>query len=676
MVFKYLLEPIKINSMQLKNRMIMPALDHKFTPDGYATQQLIEYYNARAEGGIAMIILGGMRFDDYGAGVNMCSLRNDSYIESYKRLTDSIHQRGAKICAQLYHSGRYARRSTTLNHEPALSASTTTSRYTGEQAREMTIEEIKRVQRQWAEGAVRAQKAGFDAVEIIGCTGYLIPQFLSQLTNFRTDEYGGSWENRVRFAKEVVAQVRAAVGPDYPVLMRIAGNDFMEGGGGLPEAVAFAKEMEAAGIDMLNVTGGWHESRIPQISGEVPPGGYTYLAGEIKAAVNIPVAASNRMSDPKVAEEVLAIGKADLVCLGRVMVCDPEYPKKVTEGRPEEIRMCVACNQGCLANAFFAKPLDCILNGKLGKEYLYNKVPKAEKSKKILVVGGGPAGAELAYQAAARGHEVTLWEKQDRLGGQVHLVGVPENKKGFRGFIHYQERMLQKYGVCVSLNHEATAQEILDGNYDAVVIATGSIPKRFPLPQDKGAIPIYTAHEVLSGQSSVPGKNVVVVGGGSVGCETAHVLAERGSLSPEVLYFLSINKAEPLETIERLLNSTYRKVSIVEIQPKIGKGFDAGCAWPLLKDMDRLGVKKYASTQITEVGENSVTVAQQPKEGDTKVFQITCDTIVLAVGSSPNSALYEELEGKVTELYRLGDSNQVGKIRDCIHGAVELAMKL
>ena len=170
--------------------------------------------------------------------------------------------------------------------------------------------------------------------------------------------------------------------------------------------------------------------------------------------------------------------------------------------------------------------------------------------------------------------------------------------------------------------------------------------------------------------------DVVVVGGGSVGCETAHVLAERGSLSPEVLYFLSINKAEPPETIERLLNSTYRKVSIVEIQPKIGKGFDAGCAWPLLKDMDRLGVKKYASTQITEVGENSVTVAQQTKEGDTKVFQIPCDTIVLAVGSSPNSALYEELEGKVTELYRLGDSNQVGKIRDCIHGAVELAMKL
>ncbi len=675
MIFKHLSEPIQINKMVLKNRMIMPALDHKFTPDGYANEKLCEYYNARAEGGIAMIILGGIQFEDYGHGNFMCRLDDDKYIDSYRAFTDGIHARGAKVCAQLYHSGRYARRANNPNHEPALSASTTTSRYTGEEAREMTLEEIKRVQRQWAEGAVRAVKAGFDGVEIIGCTGYLIPQFLSQLTNFRTDEYGGSWENRVRFAREVVAEVRKAVGPDYPLLMRIAGNDFM-GGGGLPEAVAFAKEMEDAGVDMLNVTGGWHESRIPQISGEVPPAGYTYLAAAVKDAVRIPVAASNRMSNPAMAEETLALGKADMVCLGRVMLCDPDYPRKVLGGHADEVRRCVACNQGCLANVFFAKPLDCILNGKLGKEYLYNKVGAPETAKNILVVGGGAAGCEFAYQAAARGHKVTLWEKSDRLGGQLHLVAVPGNKKGFLDFIRYQETMLKKYGVKVELGHEATADEIVAGNYDVVVTAIGSTPKRFPLDNDQGKIPTYTAHEVLAGDSEIPGRNVVVVGGGSVGCETAHVLAERGSLNPDILYFLSINKAEPQETIDQMLNSTRRQVTIVEIQPKIGKGFDAGCAWPLMKDMDRLGVKKLPSTHITAVGEKSVTVESQAKDGTVSTFNIPCDTIVMAVGSAPNNKLREQLEGKVKELYSLGDCDKIGKIYDCVHGAVELAMKI
>lgn len=675
MKFERLFTPITINGMELKNRIIMPALHHKYTPDGYATEQLCEYYNARAEGGAALLIIGGIRFDDYGGTQGMASLRDDKYIESYKAFTDGIHQRGAKVCAQLYHSGRYARRANIIDGREALSASSTFSKYTRETCKEMTLEEIDTVQRMWAEAAVRAQKAGFDAVEIIGCSGYLIPQFLSQLTNHRTDEYGGSFENRARFGREVIERVRAAVGPGYPLLMRIAGNDFMAGGGGLPEAMAFAQVAEAAGIDMLNVTGGWHESSIPQITGDLPRAGYTYLPHKIKQVVKIPVAASNRMNDPYVAEEVLALGKGDLVCLGRVLVADPDWPRKVQEGRLDELRKCVACNQGCLANSFFQKPLDCLLNGMVGREYLYKNVPAPEKLKNILVVGGGPGGAEFAIQAAQRGHKVTLWEKAEKTGGQLPLVAAPSGKREFLHFIDYQAAMLRKTGVTVVCGKEATAEEIINSSFDTVVTATGVIPNRFPLENDSGKIPVCTAHEFLAG-NIIPGKDVVVVGGGSVGCESAHVLAERGALSPEMLYFLSIHKAEPPELISELLNNSVRNVSIVEITDKIGKGFDPGAGWPLLKDLVRLKVAQHASSSIIAVGDHSVTVKKTDKEGNTTTFEIPCDTIIMAVGSRPNDTLYHQLEGKVPELYNLGDSKKVGKVIHAIHDAVDLAMKV
>jgi len=675
MLFHRLFTPIKINGMELKNRIIMPALHHKYTPTGHATEQLCEYYNARAKGGVGLIIVGGMRFDGYGGTQGMASLETDEFIDGYKKFTDGIHENGAKVCAQLYHSGRYARRKNIVDGNEALSASSTYNNYSRETCKEMTVKEIKTVQKQWADAAVRAKKAGFDAIEVIACTGYLICQFLSEMTNMRTDEYGGSQENRFRFGKEVIETIRTAVGADYPILIRLSGNEFMKDGEGLSLSTEFAKVMEKAGVDLINVTGGWHESKIPQLTGDVPPANYTYLADEIKQHVKIPVAASNRMGDPYVAEEVLALGKSDMICLGRVLVADPEWVNKVRDGRLDELRKCVACNQGCLANAFFQKPLDCLINGMVGREYLYKDAASCEKPKRILVVGGGPGGAEFAIRAAERGHHVTLWEKEKSTGGQLPLVAAPSGKREFLEFIKYQSDMLQKTGVHVCYEKEATAQDVIDSDFDEVILATGATAKRIPLAMGESKIPVYTANEVLA-KKAIPGKNVVVIGGGSVGCEVAHVIAEEGTINPEQLYFLSVQKAESQEMIDKLLNNSLRNVHIIEMMPKIGMGFDPGAGWPILKDLKRLKVSMCPNTQIIEIGADYVVSETKSEDGNTQQERIPCDTIILAVGSASNNELYKELDGKIPQLHIIGDGKNIGKIIHAIRDAVDLAMEI
>ena len=673
--FHHLFSPLTVNGLELKNRILMPAFHMKYADHGYATDRLKEFYYERAKGGAAMILVGGMRIDDLGGDIGLDSLSDDSFIEGYQELVKGIHQRGAKVGAQLYHAGRYMRSSSMPDHLPGLSASSTFSGFSRETSREMSVEDIRLTQYKWAEAAVRAKKAGFDAVEIIACTGYLICQFLSEITNKRTDEYGGSLENRCRFGQEVVQAVRRAVGPDYPVFMRITGNDFMPGGAGFTETVAFAKAVEEAGVDLLNVTGGWHETQIPQITGDVPPGTYTYLAHQIKQAVKIPVSASNRINDPYVAEEVLALGKSDMVSMARALLADPQWPNKVREGRLCEIRKCMGCNQGCLANSFFDKPGECLVNGKAGREYLFRDKPAPEKVKKILVVGGGPGGAEAAVNLAQRGHQVTLWEKSDRIGGQLPLVAAPSGKRDFMELIGYYENMLAKSGVEVVCNKEADASEAAAGGFDVVITATGIIPKTMPLPNDDGSVPVYTAHQILA-KEVIPGKNVVIIGGGTVGCETAHVLAEAGTLTPEQYHFLCIHHAENREFLDDLMNHSLRNISIVEILPKIGKGFDPGTAWPLLQGLDRMGVKKYPNTKVLSVKDKVVTVERTAKDGAVSVIEIPCDIIILAVGAVPNDKLYRELEGKVPELYNLGDSSGIGKVLTAVRDAVDLAYSI
>ncbi len=674
MIFDRLFQPIDINGLTLKNRLVMPAIHHLYTPDGYATAKFNEYYWKRAEGGVGLVIAGGCRFDDYGAPWAMMSLQHDDMIPGWKEFTDGMHKRGAAVAVQLYHAGRYSRKKNVPEGKAALAPSAVLASYTNETAKAMTKDEIQEVVQKWANAAVRAKKAGFDAVEIIGCGGYLICQFLSPITNLRTDEYGGTWENRCRFPLEVIAAVRAAVGPNYPLFMRIAGNDFMKGSNTNTEAVEFAKVIEKAGIDMINVTGGWHETNIPQLPGDVPGAGYSYLAAAVKNAVSVPVMVSNRINNPRTAEEMLALGRGDLISLGRALIADPEWVNKVQTGRSNEIRPCVACNQGCLAKTFFAQPVECLVNGDCGLEYQRKDTLKPAAAKKLLVIGGGPCGCEFAVKASELGHDVTLWEKEAAIGGQLHVVFAPPGKHEFANLIKYYETMLKKHHVKTAVNKTVVEADIVAGGFDAVcVLATGVTPKEIILPGAQAAT-VVNAVDVLAGRV-IPGKNVVIVGGGSVGCETAQYMAHRGSLSPEQLFFLSVQKAETPEKIQSMLNSSDRNVTIVEIQKSIGAGFEPGTGWPVLKDLKRLGITQHTLSKITEITSESV-IIEKTKDNTIETIKILCDTIVLAVGSNSNTELYETLKGKIDNVFVIGDSKKVGKIFDAIRDANAMALSI
>lgn len=679
-MYDRLFDPIKINGLELKNRIAMPAVHLMYNMDGYANEKFNEFYWRRAEGGAGLIIVGGCRFDEYGGSPGMISLETDDFIPGYKAFTDGLHERGAKAGVQLYHAGAYAH-SFANGGRDALAPSVVFSKFTKEYPKEMTVEEIKTVIEKWAAGAARAKKAGFDMVEISASAGYLICQFLSPKTNLRADEYGGSWENRTRFAKELVAAVRAAVGAGFPICVRIAGSDFVPGSNTNTEAVLFAKDMEAAGVDLISVTGGWHETIVPQLSGDVPSAGYTYLVSAIRDAVSVPVAASNRITDPATAERVLATGEADIVNLARPLIADPDWPKKAHEGKPCLIRKCVACNQRCLAKTFFGEPVECLVNGYAGRERDEPR-GKTASPKRILVIGGGPAGCEFAVRAAGMGHTVTLWEKSRRLGGHLHTIAKHPAKTDFSSLADYYTAMLNDLNVEVVLRREASAEEIAGTGFDIVVTATGSLPSGLDLG-GSGKIPVCNAYDILEGRA-VAGRNVVVIGGGATGCECADWLVRDASISPEQAYFLLTQGAEAPEKVINMLDLSRRRVTIIDID-KVGSGFEPGTAWPLLKDLDRFGVERYSYAKLLDVTDSTVeleaiqpkTREQKAKERETGVAEpektlrlsLPCDTIVTAVSPKPNDGLYNTLVELGVNAYKLGDSDAVGSIPDAIAGA-------
>jgi 2,4-dienoyl-CoA reductase (NADPH2) len=684
MYYERLFQPITIRNLKLKNRIIMPAIHLMYNMDGYANERFNEFYWRRAEGNVGLIFVGGCRFDEYGGSPGMMSLETDDFIPGYRAFTDGMHNRGAKVGVQLYHAGAYAH-SIANNGREALAPSAVLSKFTKEMPKEMSLDEMKAVISKWAAASVRAKEAGFDIVEISASAGYLISQFLSLKTNLRTDEYGGSWENRCRFPLEVVAAIRNAVGETYPICVRIAGNDFVPGSNTNTEAVMFAKLLEQIGVDMINVTGGWHEAVIPQLTGDLPRGGFTYLTAAVKDAVGIPVAASNRINDPAFAEKVLAFESADLISIGRPLIADPDWVKKTETGNCDTIRRCVACNQGCLAKTFFAQPVECLINGYAGREYLI-KEPKASIPKNILVLGAGPAGCEFAIEASLRGHKVTLWEKSDHIGGQVLLAAAPHAKREFLNIISFYDAMLNKLGINPVFNKNAAPDEIKASGFDFIVTATGNIPKTIPLPGNS-TIPVFTAYDILAGKA-VAGKNVVIIGGAAVGCECADYLACEAALSPEEIYFMLSQRSEESEKVLGMLDNTRRNISIVDIA-RIGTGFEQGTAWPLMKELARFGVKQYPYAKILDITDFSVELEapeqksreQKTKERETGIVEpqklicasIPCDTIVLASGSLPNSYLYEALKAEGLMVYNIGDSASPGKISDAVAQAISLA---
>ena len=477
MEFEKLFEPVKMGTVTLRNRIVMPAISTKFGSDaGGVTDRYRDYYLERAKGGVGLIIIENTLVEYPRGKVSPTELRidNHKFIPGLNDLAESIKEYGAKVAVQLHHAGRQTNTNITEGVE-LVSASNAFCSVTGGKARALKIPEIQMITDSYAEGALRAKIARFDAVEIHAAHGYLISQFLSPFTNKRDDRYGKTMEGRCRFLLEIIKKIKDKVGDDFPIIVRISADEMIPEGYHLPEAKYLAKRLEEAGASALHVSAGIYESKEWIIQPMLlPPGCLTHFASEIKKEVAIPVIAVGRINDPGLAENILRQGKADLIAMGRPLIADPHLPEKAKTGRVKEIRKCLACNN-CIGRGSEGLRIKCSINAEVGREKEY-KIITALNSKKIAVIGGGPAGMEAARVAALRGHQVVVFEKHDRLGGQLLWAAVPPGKSEIKSLINYLTDEIDRLRVEVKLSFTPTINDIKAQAPDAVILATGSGP--------------------------------------------------------------------------------------------------------------------------------------------------------------------------------------------------------
>ena len=505
--------------------------------------------------------------------------------------------------------------------------------------RALEIEEIRMIEAEVARSAERAVRAGFDAIELQALGGNLLSRFLSPLTNQRDDAYGGSLENRARILVETVAAIKKVVGDDFPLICRINGDDLLEGGMVPEDYQLLVPLLEAAGVHALNLMPGWYETRRPVNQMNVSRGAFVYAAAALKKVAHIPIAANIRINDPQMAEQVLAAGNADLVAMCSALMADPYLPQKAQEGRLEDIRPCVACCNCWSDLAGRRIPIGCSVNARMGMESKYVITP-AEKPKSIWVVGGGPAGMEAARVAALRGHRVTLYDNRDQLGGQMLYADLPPHKGEWQEYIRYLSVQLKKRDVEVKLNQKVEADEIIAAGPDAVILATGArslIPAIAGVKGDH----VATCVEVLTGQKAA-GDRVVIIGAGSVGCETAEYLIEQG-----------------------------KKVTLLEMQDDIGPDVDYWNRWVLLDRLNNTDIRMVVNARAEEITSGGV----QVNVGGQSEF-ITADSVVLAAGAQSHNPLLARLDGKVKELHSIGDCAKPQKVRQAVDAGFRLGMTI
>jgi 2,4-dienoyl-CoA reductase (NADPH2) len=662
-----LFEPIRINQLELKNRIYMPAMHMNMAKDYEVTDQLIDFYAERARGGVAIITVGYATVDDYAGNVTNIGAHKDEFIPGLKRLAHTIQAAGARAAVQINHAGRY-NFSFFLDGKQAVAPSAVASRMTGETPRELEIDEIKAIIDSFAQAALRIKKAGFDAVEVLSGTGYLISSFLSPFTNKRADEYGGSFENRMRFGLETMQAIRQQVGRDYPIIVRMNGNDFMPGGNGRKDLQKYAQRLIEVGVDALNINVGWHEARVPQIVTSVPRGVFAYLAKGIKERVAVPVISGHRINDPHIARELITDGMCDMVAMGRPLIADPQLPQKAKNGRDREILHCIACAQGCFDNLFKLKSVECLCNPKAGHER-ETAVEKTRKPLSVMVIGGGAAGMSAALSAHEKGHHVSLYEKSDRLGGQLYIASSPPGREEFIELAKDLERQVVRSPIHVFKNCHVDEAIIDKEKPDAVILATGAFPIT---PQIPGVeLPhVVQAWDVLL--DKVPtGKRVVIIGAGAVGVETALFLSEKGTLSGEALKFLLINKAEDPDDLCQLAIRGTKEIVLVELIDKLAKDIGKTTRWGILQDLSRKEIKTLTTTRALEITKKGLKV-----ETDDQVKEIPADSIVLAVGASSHNPLQEALEKKGLPFEVAGDAGQVGLAFDAVHQGFAAGRKI
>jgi len=655
MKFEHLFTPIRIGKMEVKNRIGLPPMTVGYgTPEAILTDRHREYYEARAAGGVGLIVTEAAAVNAKRKyGLFPLGLYEDVQIPSWNKLAEAVHPYGTKVGVQLMDPGPESIQMLTGIQPVGPSAVVGRSHFRSI-PRELSIGEIEAVVEDFGQAARRARDAGLDCLQIHAAHGYaMVGSFLSPFFNKRTDRYGGSLLDRLRIVIEIIQAVRAQVGPDFPIMLRISGDERRTGGRTLQETQFIARELVEAGADGLEISGG----TIPTVFWAVVPPQGTELAlnapfaKAIKDVVDVPILCVGRINTPQLAEFVVSTGRADICSMGRALNADPEMPNKAADGRLEDIRPCVGCNEGCISAVMKGLPAGCIINTSAGKERESVIVP-AKAPKRVLIVGGGPAGLEAARVAALRGHDVTVCEREKKLGGQVNVASVAPFKQEISQVIRYLSREVEKAGVEIRLETEVTPSLVDELSPDAVIVATGSSPLRpASIPGIDGAN-VVGARDVLAGKSEAAiASNVVIIGGGLVACELADFLADTHDNTGAMPAIVTMIEMQPLMAMQ----------SVYEVRHL------------LMMRLEEKGVRMLTGTTVKEILEDGVSyVTHDGTEGAIH----GAEYVIIAMGAKPYDELSSKLEGKVPELHVIGDAKQVARILEATSTASEIARKI